>query len=83
MAKNKKFHKQYVSNPNNWLYYDSPLMIWWGNDGFVTLMWRDFFKQAIVPAGTPDFPECTDEEKIQWELDHPIPVGDEPEPENP
>lgn len=74
-----KIRKQNVSNPNNWLYSDTPHMIWWGCDGWIEIVWRDFFKRAMIPDTAPDFPECTNDEKIQWEAEHPIPECDEPE----
>lgn len=36
---------------------------------------RWFTKEAMLPNNTPDLPECTDEEKEQWEEEH------KPEPE--
>lgn len=55
---------QRVTNPDNWLYLDMS-----END-------RVFRKEARLTASQPDLPECTNEEKEEWERQHP-----QPEPE--
>ena len=42
---------------------------------------RWFTKEALLPNNAPDLPECTNEEKEQWEEEH-RPPQPEPEPEN-
>lgn len=61
--------KQTPSDPNNWLYRDM------SEDD------RIFSKLVYLGINDTEWPECTNEEKEQWEHDHPIP---EPEdiPEN-
>lgn len=63
--------KQTVSTPNNWLYRD-----YYNNDG--TLQTRGFCKYAYLGVNDSELPECTNQDKLDWEAAHP-----EPEPEEP
>jgi len=61
------FRKQVVSVPDNWLHNNAEDWT------------RDFVKFAYLPVNAPDLPECTNDEKEQWEQEHPKPVPPEPE----
>lgn len=58
--------EQYPSNPSNWLYKDYE-----GGE-------RQFTKYVRLGKNAKLWAECTQEEKDQWEREHPEP---EPEPE--
>lgn len=59
-----KAHKQ-EAKEGMWLYRDTDFE-------------RIFTKGAYIPNGEQDLPDCTTEEKEQWEREHPQP---EPEPQ--
>ena len=58
---------QRPSTPENWLYRD------------IDEENRYFTKLVFMPDDAPDYPECTNEEKEQWEEEH----HPQPEPEEP
>ena len=51
---------QRPTTESNWLYKDVNEDRW-------------FTKEACLPDWAPDWPECTQEEKEQWEREHPQP----------
>lgn len=55
--------KQTPDNANNWLYF---------GEGFG----RVFKKEVYLPDTAPAWAECTNEEKEQWEQEHPAPEVD-------
>ena len=61
--------KQTPNPPNEWLYETTVI------DG--GLVKRNFVPFAYLGKNAEPWPECTDEEKVQWEEDH----KPEPEPE--
>ena len=56
---------QQPSNPSNWLYKDEETE-------------RLFAKQISLPNNMPDWLECTNEEKVQWEEAHKPEESEEP-----
>lgn len=58
--------RQTPSVEGNWLYKDQ-------------MNERIFSKEIYLPDGTEPWAECTDEEKIKWEEEHPQPEPPEPE----
>lgn len=57
---------QYPTPPNEWLYQDQP-------DGS-----RIFTDYVILGKEAQPWAECTNEEKEQWEKDHPQPEDETP-----
>lgn len=53
--------KQTPINPDNWLYQDQ------AEDK------RVFAKFVFLGVDAKEWEECTDAEKVQWEIDHPEP----------
>ena len=62
---NVKLRKQTPTPPNEWLYEEV------GDE-------RHFAKEVCLGKNAEPWPECTDEEKVQWEEEHKEP---EPTPE--
>ena len=54
----KETRKQVVSNPDNWLYND------------IDENNRQFEKGVYLGKGAPEWLECTNQEKIDWEEEH-------------
>lgn len=61
--------EQRPTSPNEWLYKDID-----END-------RLFVKVVTLPDGVALWAECTNEEKKEWEREHPQPEPPEPEKE--
>lgn len=55
-----EYIKQIPTPPNEWLHNGAN-----GNE-------RYFTSYIIRPNNVPAWPECTNEEKLQWEAEHPI-----------
>ena len=58
MIEELTFRRQTPTPPMDWLYHDEP-------DGN-----RIFKKEVYLGKNAEPWPECTDEEKVQWEEEH-------------
>ena len=62
--------EQKPKNPDNWLFRDS------SEDN------RLFKKKVYLGKNDTEWDECTNEDKLQWEAEHPVPEPEEPMQEN-
>lgn len=61
--------EQTPKNPDNWLFRDT-------EDN------RLFKKKVYLGKNDTEWDECTNEDKLQWEAEHPVPEPEEPMQEN-
>ena len=61
---------QTPTTPENWLYRDL------SEDN------RVFSKKVYLGKNDTEWDECTNEDKLQWEAEHPVPEPEEPVQEN-
>lgn len=63
--------KQTVSTQDNWLYRD-----YYNKDG--SFQTRGFSKYVYLGVNDSNLHECTNDEKLAWEAEHPEPKPEEP-----